>query len=92
MRLLAALTVAVAVLLGVGSATADPGPDTVHPTPPPGMVDDDHVRHHAAMTEQMRVMDHSGHMTGQMWTDMRSAGHIHAEERYHADMDRMLAR
>lgn len=92
MRFLAALTIALVVLMAVGAATADPGPSRSHPTMSPAMVSEDHVRQHASMTEQMRVMTHTGHMADVMWTDMRTAGHIQAEERYQADMDRMLAR
>lgn len=92
MRFLAALAVALVVLIGVGAATANPGPSRMRPSPAPVMVSDDHGRQHATMTEQMRSMSHTGHMSGSMWTDMRTAGHIQAEERYQTDMDRMLAR
>ena len=92
MRFLAALAVALVVLIGVGAATADPDPNRMHSSRVPAMVSDDHVRQHATMTEQMRVMGHTGHMTGPMWSEMRNPAHIQAEERYQAEMDRMLAR
>jgi cytochrome c556 len=92
MRFLAALAVALVVLVGVGAATADPGPAHERPAMAQEMVSDDHIRQHATMTEQMRTMSHTGHMSGPMWTDMRTTAHIQAEERYHAGIDRMLAR
>ena len=92
MKVLAALAIALVVLMAVGAATADPGPSRLRPPMSPVAVSDDHVRQHATMTEQMRVMTHTGHMTDSMWSDMRTSGHIQAEERYQADLDRMLAR
>jgi hypothetical protein len=93
MRWLIALAVALAVVIGVGAATADPTPTRVRSWPPAmSVVTDDHVRQHATMTEQMRAMAHTGHMVDPMWSDMWTPGHIQAEERYQADIDRMLAR
>ena len=52
----------------------------------------EHVAQHATMTEQMRSMDHSSHMAGDMWTRMRDPGHIAAEEHMQSQLDQMLAR
>ena len=57
---------------------------------------DEHVQQHADMTEQMRSMTAGAtapHMAGSsMWQMMRDPAHIRAEEQYHRDLDRMLAR
>lgn len=53
MRLIAPLAVAPAVLIGVGAATADPGPGGVRSSPPGSLVvSNDHVRQHATMRYQ----------------------------------------